>query len=249
MGNSFNTMIFHPPPQPQPQRGQTQLKLDFVSGVAIKIITPRVQTTDKVIIYSYGNACDIRTTTDLGQHLAEVTGAVVVLYDYPGYGYTKVDIDNENSCISAKTTPSEQGCVSALGVVVEHCQRRFSGRQLILVGWSLGSGVTAAYAHKVSWQSPIVLVSAFKSICRVAVSSDVIAYGVELCTQNMFTTQWYAPRLKCPVRLVHGTDDALISIDHSKTLHTLLKHPLEPIWKRGQDHIITLGATDFAGIL
>lgn len=45
--------------------------------------------SDKVILFSHGNASDLQDVFSFGFHLSELYAADVILYDYTGYGYSK----------------------------------------------------------------------------------------------------------------------------------------------------------------
>jgi len=125
--------------------------------------------------------------------------------------------------------------------MTKYCQRKY--KNVILVGRSLGTGVTVGVAHQLNWQSPIVLVSPYRSIGQIATDSCLAA------AIGMFPTESRIGQLSCPVRLIHGTKDRLIPIEHSYNLFKLLKHPLIPIYKTVGHNDIVLAPEDLSDIV
>ncbi|OIV89681.1 hypothetical protein TanjilG_07568 [Lupinus angustifolius] len=44
------------------------------------------------------------------------------------------------------------------------------------------------------------------------------------------------PLVKCPVLVIHGTDDEVVNISHGKTLWELCNEKYEPLWLNGGNH-------------
>lgn len=182
------------------------------------------------LIYSHGNGEDIYTAFEDLYGLSQLFKCRVVSYDYPGYGLTP-------------GRPSEAGCVSALRTVVD----QYKHKPLILIGRSLGTGVTVQYAYERKWTQPIVLISPYKSIGRVVCDTSLVDY---LFKNNTFCNLSKMSSLKCPVRIIHGVRDTLITVEHGRALYELLKFPLSPRWKEDCDHNnITLERDDLEDIL
>ncbi len=195
-------------------------ELFYIDGVATMELHPNIYRTDRIIIYSQGNASDIYYARHELLAYSNLFGCPVVSYNYPGYGL-------------CKETPSEELCHVSLNAVVNYYLKQYDASKILLIGRSLGTGVVVHYAWKAQWCNPIVLISPYKSIGRVVCDSGIID---SMFRHNMFRSFDKIDKLCCPVRIIHGCKDSLIGISHGKDLHVRLKYPLRPVWKDKCDH-------------
>jgi pimeloyl-ACP methyl ester carboxylesterase len=194
-------------------------ELFYIDGIATIEIRPDHLKSDHIIIYSQGNGSDINLIRPELQLYCRLFGCPVVSYNYPGYGL-------------CKETPSEEKCYDAISTVLKYYLDRYEPSKILLIGRSLGTGVVVNYAWRLQWLSPIVLISPYTSIGQI-----VTSYNIDcLFRHNMFRTCDKIKEVQCPVRIIHGTCDNLINVSHGAMLYSLLKHPLDPIWKHGYGH-------------
>lgn len=201
-------------------------KVDIINGIAYKFVNKK---TPDIIIYSHGNSEDI-CTVDIAE-MANSLGCSIVTYDYIGYG-------------QSKGRPSERGCIKALTTIVDHIQTLYPSANIILIGRSLGTGVVTQFAYRRNWTNPIVLLSPFKSIGRVALDNSFTH-----SMSGMFKTLDIIDKLKCPVKIIHGVLDNLVKCDHGKHLHSLCKSPLSPIWRHCGHNDLPLFKSDITELL
>lgn len=114
---------------------------------------------ERVLIFSHGNGCDIYTFYDYLKLLAEKLNIMVVSYDYPTYGLSEGELD-------------ENTCYQALEDVISYYLKMTD--KILLVGQSLGSGMVIDYVSKNSWSNPIILISPYKSIPKVITDVDIV---------------------------------------------------------------------------
>lgn len=213
----INSIVFNPPDVPTKETIEKLEKNDklkvkkFVTGsgnniCGLETIPRHYFKKDKIIIYSHGNAEDIYHCADFMLGMADLFGIDVMTYDYPGYGMSD-------------GTPTEMGCYEALDSVIKYYVSL--NKKIILVGRSLGSGVVVeCVTRQKNWTYPITLISAYKSIPRVALD-----YPIESSIQKYkFQSIYKINKLTCPVKLIHGTNDEVISFSHSQDLYKKLKN-------------------------
>lgn len=149
------------------------------------------------IIYSPGNAAPMATSPMHG--LAAATGMHVVQWDYPGYD-------------RSTGLPTAANCVESLLRVFRWVRGRTSD-PITLVGWSIGSGVTAQAAASLGAEvHSVVLVSAFMSIASIFVPGG-LPFGLD-----HLRTKDVVARIPCQVLFIHGTADRMIPCYHSRYL-------------------------------
>jgi hypothetical protein len=60
-------------------------------------IVPQIKKSNKIIIFSHGNGCDIYTFYPYLLELTKLLNVIVVCYDYPQYGLSEGEL-NEYTC-------------------------------------------------------------------------------------------------------------------------------------------------------
>ena len=143
------------------------------------------------------------------------------IYDYVGYGFSTPHVK-----------PSESRCYASIQSAVTHAlATHTTPANIVLWGESLGTGIVSDYvASHPAWESPIVLLSPYTSIARVACDSCIVS------PVDQFETLHKAGDINCPVLLIHGTADVLIAPSHSEILAKVLKHVLKRVLVEGADH-------------
>mmetsp|Transcript_102968 Transcript_102968/g.165856 ORF Transcript_102968/g.165856 Transcript_102968/m.165856 type:complete len:146 (-) Transcript_102968:91-528(-) len=100
--------------------------------------------------------------------------------------------------------------------------------EVILFGRSIGSGPTVELASRAE-VGGIILQSAFTSCIRVA-------YDVKHTAFDAFCNIKKLPKVRCPVLIIHGTRDDVVSLQHGKELFKLCRRPHRPFWVKGAQH-------------
>ncbi|XP_073113156.1 uncharacterized protein [Elaeis guineensis] len=142
-----------------------------------------------------------------------------VRYDYSGYGQS-----------SGKA--SEQNTYADIEAAYRCLEETYGAHEedIILYGQSVGSGPTLDLATRLPHLRAVVLHSPILSGLRVM-------YPVK-------RTYWFdiykniekIPHVKCPVLVIHGTDDDVVKFYHGKQLWELCKEKFEPLWIQGGNH-------------
>ena len=81
----------------------------------------------------------------------------------------------------------------------------------------------------------MILVTPFKSAVKVVTESSLAA-PVDFFKNSSIITQ-----VKCPIFIIHGTEDSVVPFSHGQKLYQILKdnrHPKlhSPLWIEGGDH-------------
>lgn len=230
--NFVDDKIFCPPTKPTQKdidqvttnRSKIYYVIDGTTTTSYIHIQPTRKITNKFIVFSHGNGCDMFGMYSYLVAVANGYGCNVICYDYAGYG---LSVDETNRC-------SEQGCYNALKYVIDDISHKFNLTldNILLVGQSLGTGVVVDYVAKQRlWISPIMLISPYKTIARVIYDSSFVGPIDKFLTKNKIG------KLTCPVKIFHGKADKLILIEHGMELYTLLKNKsLDPVWIENADH-------------
>lgn len=151
----------------------------------------------------------------------------IVVYDYPGYGLSTGSTTENGVFLSSRLV--HDYVVKELG---------YSENRVILYGQSIGSGPAIDLAS-----------DATRSVGGVVLHCP-IASGLRVITNNMeFPGHWFdifrnlekMDKVKCPVFIVHGTEDSIVAVEHGLALSRRLSAVSPallhaPWWVPGADH-------------
>lgn len=238
INNKVDGYIFYPPKTPEHLFYTLKHHRTFFfrpvtkNNIAITALMVYPKTDfNKYIVFSHGNASDIYELYRYFETLANILNVCIVAYDYVGYG------------LARNHAPSEQGCYDSLECVMEYLMnvRGINKKNIFLVGQSLGTGITIDYMAKHQWTTPAMLISPYKSICRVIIDTSMVT------PIDKFRTLQKIKVLNCPIKILHGKKDDLIDISHGIELYKLLKNKtLAPVWfdNIGHDDILRVITKD-----
>ena len=224
MGDAISSLLFQPPPPTylHPSR-HFWLNTDHGSRIpAFFIERPGAMVT---LLFSHGNAEDLGMIYDWFNDLARVLRVNIMAYDYTGYG-------------KSTGTPSEDSCYSDIEAAYKYLTevRRIQPEQIVLYGRSLGSGPSCYLASKTATAGRsvggVILQSPLLSAYRVAFNFRFTMVG------DRFPNIDYAPAIRCPVFIVHGTQDEVVPFWHGEELFLALPQEwrAKPFWVEGAGH-------------
>lgn len=203
--------------QPQPS-GYTdsprlvRIPVDGDTIAAVWLPNPEARYT---ILFSHGNAEDIGDALPFLRRM-QAAGFSVFAYDYRGYGLST-------------GRPSERRAYrdgeAAYRYLTE--RRAVAPERVIVHGRSLGGGVATALASREP-VAALVLESAFTSVFGVSP-------GVRLFPFDRFRNQARLAQVRCPVLVIHGTDDEIVPFRHGERLFRAARRG-HHLWVEGAGH-------------
>ncbi|KAL6579138.1 hypothetical protein OROMI_009354 [Orobanche minor] len=128
--------------------------------------------------------------------------------------------------------PSEYDTYADIEAVYECLQTEYgiSQEDLILYGQSVGSGPTLHLAAQLPRLRGVVMHSAMLSGLRV-----LCHVKFKLCC-DIYKNVNKIQKVKCPILIIHGTEDEVVNWLHGNGLWKLAKEPYEPLWIKGGGH-------------
>ncbi|HEX8697176.1 MAG TPA: alpha/beta hydrolase [Longimicrobium sp.] len=168
------------------------------------------------VLFSHGNAEDIGDDLPF---LEEMRGAgfSVFAYDYRGYGLSTGRPGERRAYRDGAAALA--WLTGRLGVPVD---------RVIVHGRSLGGGVATALAAREP-VAGLVLESTFTSVFAVAP-------GVRLFPFDRFRNEARLKRVRCPVLVVHGTEDEVVRFSHGERLFAAAPGRKRKLWVDGAGH-------------
>jgi len=182
-------------------------------GVTVHAFDYSQPSDATVLVWFHGNGENANWSTALAADLrARNMGAVFA--EYRGYGVSK------NS-----GKPTEMGLYADAEAVLDDLEKRGHAKDhIVLLGFSLGSGVAAEMAARGRCRA-LVLVAPFTSIPDVAKSKIPILPMSAIITDK-FDTLSKAARITMPVTMIHGTDDEVVPLEQGERVAKALSAKL-----------------------
>ena len=183
-------------------------KNDYNHFLPILIITPLLKKiNNKCIIYCQGNSGDLGTSFFECYEIALSSKCKIVTFEYPGYGLCKDDEITEGEFYRR---------IKRIYYFVTK-SLKFSPNQIILYGFSLGTGITFDFACKKKFPvAGLILQSPFLSIVRTIYNIKRTQYF------DLFNNCDKAKNLCTKTLFIHGINDSIIPFIHGKILSKLI---------------------------
>lgn len=166
--------------------------------------------------FFHGNAEDLG---DLEPFLVQMrdAGFAVFAFDYPGYGLSG-------------GTPSEAALNQAARAARTHLRTTLGvpAERTIIYGRSLGGGPAVEMAREEK-PAGLVLQAAFMSVFRVVTRWRVLPF-------DQFENLKKIGDVKCPVLVMHGNADEVVSFRHGEALFAAAPEPKRNLWIPGAGH-------------
>lgn len=160
-----------------------------------------------VVLYFHGNAGAIH---DWGKraHLFLDNGYDILFVDYRGYGKSTGSYSNSDELLNDADE------------VYEYTKTLYNENDIVVLGFSLGTGVASYVASK---HNPKFLILNAPYYSWKTLITEEIAPPIPKFIMNYdIPTYTYIPKVKCPIRIFHGTKDFLIHPDtNSKLLQAI----------------------------
>jgi len=219
-----NHLIFHPP-EPGYELDDRYRTVEAGNGTSIVYRVFENPDTDRVMIYSHGNAEDLTNLEGVMTFYRDL-GYTVVAYDYPGYGHSG-------------GTPTVDGATEALLAVIRVVSegRNLDPEKLTLFGKSIGGGPTVAAASRMP-VGGLILESTFTSVFQVPLPFLTLPL-------DPYPNRALLPKLGVPVLIIHGRNDTVIPPIHAERLFELANAPKRLVWIDDAGHNdLLLSATE-----
>lgn len=167
--------------------------------VALHGYVANSQSKGPLVVFFSGNAGDGRSYVDLLARL-DVT---VVLTNYRGYG-------------KSSGRPSEKAILSDTRLIIEWTKARFPDRPIVLMGFSLGSGVAILSSDETI--DGLILVSPFRSLVHVANRTIMRVFPLSVLMRSKFDSRSTLDTLPDNVMVLYSTVDTLIPTEETVQL-------------------------------
>jgi fermentation-respiration switch protein FrsA (DUF1100 family) len=212
----FSDRIIFQPPTTDYKDTSATVKLVSRDGVQVSAVyLPNPQAT-YTILFSHGNAEDLGT---LAYELEDIRaiGFSVFAYDYQGYGTSGGKANEQNAY------EDEQAAYQYLTQVLQ-----IPANRIIAHGRSLGGAMAIDLASRKPLAG-LIVESSFLSAFRVVTGYPIFPF-------DKFRNIDKIKQVRCPVLIIHGRQDEVISFWHGERLFELANAPKMNLWVDGAGH-------------
>jgi fermentation-respiration switch protein FrsA (DUF1100 family) len=221
-------LLYHPdaatiPPEEAGLKRIETLQLDTVDGEQLVAWFAEPAAGQPLILYFHGNGGVLAHRGERFRMFLE-SGYGLLAVSYRGFG-------------GSTGKPTQSGLLLDAEAAYAEAERRgFTGRSLVFVGESLGSGVATMMAARHE-AAALVLDSPYLSTLNVA-RWRYPMFPVSMIMRDRFRADLAISTVNMPVLMTHGDKDGVIPIDSSKRLFELANEPKEYIEVTGGGHLV-----------
>ena len=215
-GAFFTDSIIFQPPSPGYRDDASVLKLTSTDGARISAkYFPNANATF-TLLFSHGNAEDIGYDTSFLKAVHDA-GFAVFAYDYQGYG-------------TSDGRPSEEHVYEDNEAAYNFLTNELHVPPNRIIAW--GRSLGAAAAVDLAARRPVaglIMESAFTSAFRVLTRFPLLPF-------DKYPNLNKIRSVHCPVLVVHGKSDRIISFYHGQTLYAAANEPKISYWGEQAGH-------------
>jgi len=201
-----DSFIFNPEKLPEDysfRMGQElEIPLDDVYSMNTLYVDSGPEKPKGVILYLHGNRGSIRFGIYQLRTMREL-GYDIMIPDYRSYGKTEGSIQ------------SEEQLFNDVQKAYDHLKTRFNENEIILVGYSLGTGM-ASYLASHNKPKTLVLVAPFTSITDI--KNKYLWFFPDFLLKFKLPVNEFMNNIECPVTIVHGTRDKIVDYRFSEEM-------------------------------
>jgi len=197
-----------------------EVRLTTADGERIIAWHAAPQTDKPVIVYFHGNGGALRYRAERFHKLIR-NGIGLVAVEYRGYG-------------GSNGSPSEAGLMADGEAAYAFAAARYTVRQLVLWGESLGTGVAVPLAAEKP-VSRVILEAPFTSAAAVA----ALRYWylpVRLLMKDQYRSDEHVGKISAPVLILHGVHDRIVPYAMGEEMFQLTKAPKHIVRFLDGDH-------------
>lgn len=204
-----NALVYHPRVGPFPYEAPPapieDVHLELPDGAKIHARWAPNPKGTGAILYCHGNGGNVELWGGAVRHLWQNLEENVVVFDYPGYGYSQ-------------GKPSEEGCYAAALAAYNWLvtQKKIPPERILLYGESLGGAVAVHLASKYPHRA-LILVRTFTSVPDVG-DDQVPVLPCSSIMTNRFNSLEKIGSCRSPIFLAHADKDRMISMRHAERL-------------------------------
>lgn len=202
-------------------RAGEEVEIPLSGGIDMNCLWVKNARPSKgVILYLHGNRGSIGRALHQTR-LFNDKNYDIFIPDYRGYGKTEGSPKSANQI--------EQDVEQAYLFLKKY----YKENEIVILGYSLGSGMASYIASKHQPKS-LILLAPYISIAQI--KNKHFWFLPDFLLKFNFRNDKWLPKVTCPITLVHGTDDNVIPYESSPFLKNLRPDNIELVTLQGEGH-------------
>lgn len=193
----------------------TEFNLETPDGAVLNGLHFKNANSKGVMLYFHGNAGDLSRWGEIALFFVEKQYDVVIM-DYRTYGKS-----------TGKLSP--QALFDDAQLFYNYTLEHYKESEITLYGRSLGTGIATELASR-NQPKQLVLETPFYSLVDVAQNMFPIL-PVSLFLKYKFPSFEYVQEVACPIRIFHGTSDAVVPFESGKKLFDAIPNTSKTFFK------------------
>jgi len=201
-------------------RSGEEVEIEVAEGIYLNNVWVKERRSKGVILYLHGNKGSNRRCLHQAQTMAG-NRYDLFMPDYRGYGKSDGKII------------SERQLFEDMQKVYEFLKKEYREDQIVLAGYSLGSGMASWLAAN-NQPKRLLLIAPYISFVDL---KNRYTYGLpNFLVKYPLNNKAHLAKVQCPVTLFHGTRDELIPFESSEALEQVQPERIELVALEGEGH-------------
>lgn len=197
-----------------------ELSIPSFDGTKLNGVLFKAENSKGLIFYLHGNRGALDTWGDIADNYTQF-GYDIFILDYRGFGKSEGAIEDEAQVYQD------------ISIAYQKLMKRYDEKNVIITGYSIGSGL-ASYLASENNPQKLILLSPYYNVTEL--SSERAPFFPDMLKKFAFTTNIFLPKIKAPIFIFHGDDDQVIGYNHAVRLSKLLKENDKFFTLKGQGH-------------
>lgn len=197
-----------------------ELNFKTADGKLINGLLFKADSTKGLIFYLHGNAGSLKQWGNAASTYTDLDYDIFIL-DYRGYGKSEGKITSQEQVFQDNQ------------MVYDELTKRYDEKNIILLGYSIGSGMASFLASE-NDSKQLILQAPYYSLTDLA--GQMFPFIPSFTLRYKFATNEYLKNCNMPVTIIHGNEDAVIPYESSLRLKAEFESKIELITLDGLGH-------------
>lgn len=216
-------VIFNPSKLPEDyifsKKNEVEIKVE--EGIFLNALWMRTDNSKGAILFLHGNRGSNKRCQRQAMNMGN-NGYDILMVDYRGYGKSDGEIY------------SQKQVYADVQKVYNYLKESYSEDQIIIAGYSLGSGM-ASYLAANNNPQQLAMIAPYLNFYELK-KRYIPIYIPNIFVKYPLDNVAHLEKVKCPVTLFHGTMDRVIPYDHSERLVEMYDSKVKLITLKGESH-------------
>ena len=184
-----------------------EINIRSCDGFNLNGLLFKTEKSKGLVFYLHGNAGNLESWGKIAKTYTNL-GYDIFILDYRSFGKSEGEIENEEQLNKD------------IAIVYKTLTKRYRENEIIITGYSIGSGFAAILASE-NKPKALILQSPYYSFTEL--SSGRVPFFPDFMKKFKLETYEYLPKIKVPIYIFHGKDDQLIPYENSVRLSKIIK--------------------------